>query len=90
MKNASEMLNGVMTYHFPAKNKKLVSISMEDEEENPKFQIKGPKEIISKVIAGIGEENETEAWATEKHLKTEAQRMFVVLEIATLAQRGEL
>jgi hypothetical protein len=90
MKHASEMLNGVMTYEFVTKNKKIVAISMEDEIENPQFKIKGPKEIISKVVAGLGEENETEAWVTEKHLKTEAQRMFAVLEIAIMAQRGEL
>lgn len=69
----------VEVYKFPTAKGEVV-ISFEDSEK-PQFKIQGPKEIISKVIGGIGSENETEAWATEKDLKTEAQRMFAVLEV---------
>lgn len=68
------------TYKFKTE-KGEVTISFTDDSEKPEFVIVGPKEIISKAIGGIGEENETEAWATEKDLKTEAQRMFAILEI---------
>lgn len=90
MKNAVELKDGVLTYEFLTKKKQVISISVEDESENPKFSIRGPKEVISKVIAGIGDENETEAWVTEKHLKTEAQRMFAILEIMAMKQSGEI
>lgn len=69
----------VEVYKFPT-NKGDIVITF-DESKEIKFSIKGPKETIQKVIGGIGGENETEAWATEKHLKTEAQRMYAVLEI---------
>lgn len=58
-----------------------------EETEPFKFLIRGPKEIISKAIGGIGDENETEAWATEKDLKTEAQRMFAVLEVSRIVSK---
>lgn len=51
------------------------------EVESSKFKIQGPKSIIGKAIGGVGDENDTEAWATEENLKTEAQRMYVVLEV---------
>ena len=81
MKASSLIKNNVLAYEFFTKDKKVVSISIEDSDDNPSFKIIGPKAIISKAIAGIGEENETEAWATEKELNTEAKRMFAVLEI---------
>lgn len=71
--------DNVMNYEFKTKQGK-VTISMEDVEQNPKFRIQGPKKLIAQAIAGIGEENDTEAWATEEHLKTESQRMYAVLE----------
>jgi hypothetical protein len=78
-----------LNYEFKTK-KGNVTISFEDVEQNPKFRIQGPKEIISKAIAGLGEENKTEAWATEEHLKTESQRMFAVLETIKIANESEL
>lgn len=73
----------LVSYEFKSK-RGVIKISLEDVAENPKFRIQGPKEIISKAIAGIGEENETEAWATEENLKTEAQRMYAILEAVKL------
>lgn len=84
MTQASEISNGVYTYEFLTKNKKIVTIMIEDAEENPKFLIKGPKEVIAKVVGGRGEEDDVEAWATDKNLKTETQRMFAILEIMKL------
>lgn len=83
MTNASEIQNGMCTYEFITKDKKIVSISIEDTEENPRFKIQGPKTLIHKVIGGIGFETEdnTETIATEAHLNTEAKRMYAVLEI---------
>lgn len=83
MKNSSTIENDIITYEFITKNKKVVSISIEDSLENPKFKIVGPKEIINKAIGGIGVENadNTETTVTEVDLKTEAKRMFAVLEI---------
>lgn len=89
MRNSSEATDGVITYEFLTKNKKIVSISIEDSEVNPQFKIQGPKEIIHKAIGGLGEENEIEAWATEKHLKTEAQRIFAILETTKMLETGE-
>lgn len=75
----------LIQYEFKTKQGN-VKISFEDISTNPTFELRGPKELMSKVIAGIGEENETEAWVTEKHIKTEAQRMYVMLEIIKLTQ----
>lgn len=49
-------------------------------EEN-KFRIEGPKEILSKVVAGLGGEDDTRAWVTESELKTEEMRIYAVVEI---------
>ena len=54
-------------------------VYIEFEENN--FRIEGPKEILSKVVGGLGDENETIAWVTEKELKTEEMRIFAVIEI---------
>ena len=88
MTNASEISNGVCKYEFITKNKKVVTISIEDVEENPKFLIRGPIEIVSKAVGGIGDEDEEngEVFVTEKHLNTEAKRMFAVLEIFSILQ----
>ena len=45
------------------------------------FRIEGPKEIMTKAVGGLGGENETIAWITEKELKTEEMRLFVLIEI---------
>jgi len=89
MTNASEISNGVCKYEFITKNKKVVTISIEDVEEKPKFLIRGPIEIVSKAVGGIGDEDEEngEVFVTEKHLNTEAKRMFAVLEIFSILQR---
>lgn len=71
----------MLTYNFFTKDQKPVTISIEDSETSPKFEIRGPKEIIFKAIGGLGEENEVEAWATEKELNTEAKRTFAILEV---------
>jgi hypothetical protein len=86
MTSASEIQNGMCTYEFITKDKKIVSISIEDTEENPRFKIQGPKELIHKVIGGIGFETEdnTETIATEVHLNTEAKRIYAVLEVIKL------
>lgn len=91
MRNSSEGTDGVITYEFLTKNKKIVSISIEDVEENPKFLIRGPIEIISKAIGGIGDDDEEngETFVTEKHLNTEAKRMFAVLETTKMLETGE-
>jgi len=44
------------------------------------FRIEGPKEIISKAVGGLGDEDLTRAWVTEKQLKTEEMRMFALVE----------
>jgi hypothetical protein len=86
MENNTETADNVLNYEFITKDKKVISISIEDTEVNPKFKIKGPKEIISQAIGGIGEDNETEAWATEKELDTEAKRAFAMLEVLKIAK----
>ena len=89
MTNASEISNGVCTYEFIIKDKKVVTVMIEDVEKNPKFLIRGPIEIVSKAIGGIGDEDTEngEVFVTEKHLNTEAKRMFAVLEIFSILQR---
>jgi len=74
--------NEVINYEFKT-SKGVVKISFEDSDENPKFKIQGPKELIHNAIGGIGFENQedTETIATEEHLNTEAKRMFAVLEV---------
>ena len=89
MKNTIE--NGLMTYEFIVRgNRQLVTIGIEDSDENPKFKIQGPKEIIHQAIGGIGFESEdgTVTTATEVHLDTEAKRMFAVLEVLNIMQKG--
>lgn len=61
-------------------------INVEFDDEPISFRIEGPKEIISKVVAGLGDEDDKRAWVTEKHLKTEAMRMYALLEIIKCAQ----
>lgn len=78
--------SGLMTYEFFTKSKERITISIEDTEENPQFKIQGPKQLLSKVIGGLGGENETEAWITEKELNTEAKRMFAILEVINLVK----
>lgn len=73
--------SGLMTYEFSTKDNKKIIISIEDVEENPQFKMQGPKDIMHKVIGGLGGENETEAWVTEKELNTEAKRTFAILEM---------
>lgn len=79
-KKVTSEINGDIKYQFKTKEG-VVTISFDDEVESSKFKIQGPKSIIGKAIGGVGDENETEAWATEENLKTEAQRMYVVLEV---------
>ena len=88
MTNASEISNGICKYEFITKNKKIVTITIEDVKENPKFLIRGPIETISKAVGGIGDEDyeNGEVFVTEKHLNTEAKRMFAVLEIFSILQ----
>ena len=81
-------MENLINYFFIVKRKGTVVVSIEDTDTNPKFKIQGPKEIISQAIAGIGEENEIEAWATEKELDTEVKRMFAVLEVLTIIQKN--
>lgn len=52
------------------------------------IKIKGPISVISKVIGGVGDENyaDNTVVVTNKHLKTEASRMYAVLEISKLWQ----
>lgn len=84
MSTKNETDNEICVYEFLTKSKELVTITIEDVTENPKFFIKGPKALISKVIGGIGDEDETEAWVTEKELKGETVRTFAILELMKL------
>lgn len=89
MKNTIE--NGLMTYEFIVNgNRQLVVIGIEDSDENPRFKIQGPKDIIHKAIGGIGFESQDGliTTATEVHLDTEAKRMFAVLEVLNIIQKG--
>jgi hypothetical protein len=52
-----------------------------------KFRMEGPKEIISSVVAGLGDEDTERAWVTEKHLKTEETRMYALLEVIKLSSK---
>lgn len=75
----------LIQYEFKTR-KGNIKISFEDVQTNPAFELRGPKELVQKVVAGIGEESETEAWVTDKHIKTESQRMYVMLEIFRIIQ----
>jgi hypothetical protein len=81
IENADELVK----YEFKTK-KGNITIEFEDAIENPRFKINGPKDLIHKVVGGKGFENQknTETTVTEAHLKTEAQRMYAVLEIFNL------
>lgn len=76
--------SGLMTYEFLTKDGKKVVVAIEDSEENPKFKIQGPKDLMQKIVGGLGDENETEAWVTEKELNTEAKRMTILLDVMKL------
>lgn len=54
--------------------------------ENGKIRIEGPISIVSKAVGGLGDEDyETNTVVvTEQHLKTEASRMYAVLELSKL------
>lgn len=78
--------NNLMSYEFLTNDNKKVMVQIEDSDENPQFKIQGPKDFMQKVIGGLGEENETEAWVTEKDLKTEARRMFALMEVMKLVK----
>jgi hypothetical protein len=58
-----------------------VKISFTDDEDNSEFKIEGPKELISSVIGGIGDDDGKVAWATEKNLDTESKRLYAVLKV---------
>lgn len=75
----------LIKYEFKAKQG-IVKIYFEDTTENPIFKIQGPKEIIQKAVGGKGFENQddTETIVTENELKTEAQRLYAVLEVIKL------
>jgi hypothetical protein len=79
--NATELIS----YEFKTK-KGIVTIAFEDAVENPKFKIQGPKDLIQKIIGGLGFESQdgTLTIATEAQLKTESQRMYAVLGIFNL------
>lgn len=74
-----------VTYEFSSK-KGTIKISFEDTNENPKFKIQGPKDLIHKAIGGIGFENQedTETTATEVNLNTESKRLYAILEVIKL------
>lgn len=80
MENINETLSGLINYEFSSKCG-TIKVSFEDCEQNPRFRIEGPKNILSKAIGGIGGESGLNAWATEKELNTEAKRMYAILEI---------
>jgi hypothetical protein len=84
--NATELVK----YEFKTKEG-IVTIEFEDSTENPKFKIKGPKDLIHQAIGGLGFENQenTETTATEAHLDTEAKRMYAVLEtLKAISENG--
>lgn len=71
----------MVSYEYSTKDGKKVTISFEDTPEKPEFKIQGPKEFMQKVFGGLGEENETEAWLTEVQLKTEARKIYAIMEV---------
>lgn len=70
-----------LSYEFLTNDNKKVTFEIEDSDENPKFKIQGPKDFMQKLVGGLGENNETEAWVTEKELKTEAKRLYAIMEV---------
>jgi hypothetical protein len=59
-----------------------------EEGENFSIKIEGPISVVSKAIGGIGSENNAEQTVvvTEAHLKTEASRIYAIMEISRLCQ----
>jgi len=59
-----------------------------EEGENFSIKIEGPISVVSKAIGGMGSENNAEQTVivTEAHLKTEASRMYAIMEINRLCQ----
>lgn len=58
------------------------------EGDDNSIKIKGPISVISKAIGGIGDENyaDNTVMVTNKHLKTEASRIYAILEISKICQ----
>lgn len=74
----------VENYEFSSPSGKVTIAFTEG--DDLEFYIHGPKEVIAKAIGGLGEEDETHAWATEKNLDTEAKRLYAVLEVLKIAK----
>lgn len=64
-----------------------VAISFSDGETLEKLTIFGPKLIVSKVVGGLGEEDEHNAWVTEKDLETVPKMMYTLVEVLKVAGR---
>lgn len=77
----------VDNYYTIFTSKGQVKISFGEENGKFSFEVRGPKEIISKAIGGIGDEDEKTAWATHENLKTEEQRIWAVMEVTKIAQK---
>lgn len=88
--DSSELINGIIQdvekYEFKT-SKGSVTVAFVEAEDKLKFLIRGPKEFIAKAIGGTGDESETEAWATEVELDTEAKRIFAILEVLKNSQK---
>lgn len=63
-----------------------IKISFTDE-ENPSFRMEGPKELISSAIGGLGEEDDTRAWVTEKELDSEAKRLYAIIKVFEIVHK---
>ncbi len=60
--------------------------------DKPSFRIDGPISVVSKAIGGKGDENyaTNTVVVTEKHLRTEASRMYAIMELSKICQEDTI
>jgi hypothetical protein len=66
-----------------------VDVEFSDVNEDFSFKVTGPIGILSKICGGLGKENfeQNTVVITEKELKSESQRLYVLTELAQLASK---
>jgi hypothetical protein len=62
------------------------------ENDKTTILIEGPISVVSKAIGGVGDEDYSNntVVVTEKHLKTEASRLYAIMEIAKICQENTI
>lgn len=65
-----------------------VDVEFSDANEDFSFKICGPIDILNKICGGLGTENNVDKTVviTEKELKTESQRLYVLSELAHMTK----